>query len=74
MWVFDVCPSQSSYNGADDYQGESLATIVESFVRASHINITKGLANPTGAYILLQSAMYARIGMASWIDVTLEWS
>ncbi|KAJ5886432.1 uncharacterized protein N7473_009106 [Penicillium subrubescens] len=51
-------------------QGESLATIVESFVRASHINVTKGLSNPTGAYILLQSAMYARIGAThlAWLD------
>lgn len=46
-------------------QGESLATIVESFVRASHVNVTKGLATPTGAYMLLQAAMYARIGMIS---------
>lgn len=44
------------------HQGESLAAIVESFVRASHINITKALTNPTGPYMLLRSAMYARIG------------
>lgn len=44
-------------------QGESLASIVESFVRASHVNVTKGLATPTGAYMLLHASMYARIGM-----------
>lgn len=44
------------------YQGESLASIVESFVRASHVNVTKSLSTPTGGYMLLQSAMYARIG------------
>ncbi|KAI2786638.1 hypothetical protein POX_g09026 [Penicillium oxalicum] len=51
-------------------QGESLAAIVESFVRASHINITKALTNPTGPYMLLRSAMYARIGAThlAWLD------
>jgi hypothetical protein len=44
------------------YQGESLASIIESFVRASHVNVTKSLSTPTGGYMLLQSAMYARIG------------
>lgn len=32
-------------------------------MRASHINVTKGVATPTGAYMLLQGSMYARIGM-----------
>ncbi|CAG8936156.1 unnamed protein product [Penicillium salamii] len=51
-------------------QGESLASIVESFVRASHVNVTKGLATPTGAYMLLQASMYARIGAThlSWLN------
>ncbi|KAJ6111680.1 hypothetical protein N7523_007741 [Penicillium sp. IBT 18751x] len=51
-------------------QGESLASIVESFVRASHVNVTKSLSTPTGAYMLLQSAMYARIGAThlSWLN------
>lgn len=44
------------------FQGESLASIVESFVRASHVNVTKSLSNPTGGYMLLRSALYARIG------------
>ncbi|KAJ5594453.1 uncharacterized protein N7459_000661 [Penicillium hispanicum] len=43
-------------------QGESLASIIESFVRASHVNVNKSLTHPTGAYMLLQGAMYARIG------------
>ena len=47
---------------ANHKQGESLANIVESFVRASHVNVTKGLSAPTGAYMLLQAAMYTRIG------------
>ncbi|KAJ5336932.1 hypothetical protein MYU51_006199 [Penicillium brevicompactum] len=51
-------------------QGESLANIVESFVRASHVNVTKGLSAPTGAYMLLQAAMYTRIGAThlSWLN------
>ncbi|KAJ5624611.1 hypothetical protein N7510_000920 [Penicillium lagena] len=50
-------------------QGESLASIAESFARASHINVTKGLTNPTGGYMLLQSALYARLGAThlSWL-------
>lgn len=44
--------------------------IIESFVRASHTNVTKGLANPTGACMLLESAMYARIGM--WYMIPAE--
>ncbi|CAG8022265.1 unnamed protein product [Penicillium olsonii] len=51
-------------------QGDSLASIVESFVRASHVNVTKGLATPAGAYMLLHASMYARIGAThlSWLD------
>jgi anaphase-promoting complex subunit 5 len=47
----------------DLYKGESLASIVESFVRASDVIVTKSLTTPTGAYMLLQGSMYARIGM-----------
>lgn len=52
-----VCPFNT-----DGHQGESLASIAESFARASHVNVTKRLANPAGAHMLLQSNMYARIG------------
>ncbi|KAJ5930671.1 hypothetical protein N7466_006164 [Penicillium verhagenii] len=54
-------------------QGESLASIVESFVRASHINVTKNLSTPTGAYMALQSAMYARIGAThlAWLNTEI---
>jgi anaphase-promoting complex subunit 5 len=51
-------------------QGESLASITESFARASHINVTKGLTNPTGGYMLLQSALYARLG---WFPHEQDW-
>ncbi|KAJ5397147.1 hypothetical protein N7509_005260 [Penicillium cosmopolitanum] len=51
-------------------QGESLASIVETFVRASHVNMTKGLSTSTGSHMQLQSIMYARIGAThlSWLD------
>ncbi|KAJ5965913.1 hypothetical protein N7481_012627 [Penicillium waksmanii] len=51
-------------------QGESLASIVETFVRASHVNLTKGLSTSTGSHMQLQSIMYARIGAThlSWLD------
>ncbi|KAJ5999127.1 hypothetical protein N7451_006937 [Penicillium sp. IBT 35674x] len=54
-------------------QGESLASIVESFVRASHVNVTKNLSTPTGAYMVLQSAMYARIGTThlAWLNTEI---
>ncbi|KAJ5910184.1 hypothetical protein N7504_004827 [Penicillium tannophilum] len=54
-------------------QGESLASIVESFVRASHVNVTKNLSTPTGAYMVLQSAMYARIGAThlAWLNTEI---
>ncbi|KAF7526649.1 hypothetical protein PCG10_004040 [Penicillium crustosum] len=53
-------------------QGESLASIVESFVRASHVNVTKGVT-PTGAYMLLQGSMYARIGAThlAWLNTEI---
>lgn len=44
------------------YQGESLASIIECFVRASHVNMTKSLSTSTGTHMQLQSIMYARIG------------
>ncbi|KAI2707571.1 hypothetical protein CBS147332_6629 [Penicillium roqueforti] len=54
-------------------QGESLASIVETFVRASHVNVTKGGSTPTGAYMLLQGAMYARIGAThlAWLNTEI---
>ncbi|KAJ5555589.1 hypothetical protein N7535_008024 [Penicillium sp. DV-2018c] len=51
-------------------QGESLAGIAESFVKASHVNVTKGLVAPTGACMLLHGAMYSRIGAThlAWLN------
>lgn len=49
-------------NYANDKKGESLASIVETFVRASHVNVIKNLVSPTGAYMGLHGSMYARIG------------
>ncbi|KAL4980558.1 putative anaphase-promoting complex subunit Apc5 [Aspergillus desertorum] len=42
--------------------GESLASSIENIVRASHLNVTKNLLNSMGPQLLLQTALYARIG------------
>ncbi|KAE8148546.1 anaphase-promoting complex subunit 5-domain-containing protein [Aspergillus avenaceus] len=49
--------------------GESLASSFENIVRASHLNVAKNLVNSTGSQILLQTALYARIGVThlSWL-------
>ncbi|KAJ5288565.1 hypothetical protein N7478_001595 [Penicillium angulare] len=54
-------------------QGESLGSIVESFIRASHVNVTKSLSTPTGAYMALQSALYARTGAThlAWLNTEI---
>ncbi|KAJ5726400.1 uncharacterized protein N7483_007757 [Penicillium malachiteum] len=54
-------------------QGESLASIMESFTRASQINVTKCLSTPTGAYMTLQSTFYARIGAthSAWLSTEI---
>ena len=44
-------------------QGESLASAFENVVRASYLNVTKHLPNSVGPQFLLQTALYARIGM-----------
>ncbi|THC93348.1 hypothetical protein EYZ11_007174 [Aspergillus tanneri] len=43
--------------------GDSLASTIENIVRASHINITRNLANLMGPLLLLQGVLYSRIGM-----------
>lgn len=44
-------------------KGESIASTIENIVRASHLNITKNLVNSMGPQLLLQNALYSRIGM-----------
>jgi anaphase-promoting complex subunit 5 len=50
--------------------GESLASSMENIVRASHLNVTKNLVTSTGPQLLLQTALYARIGVThlSWLS------
>ncbi|PLB51673.1 anaphase-promoting complex protein [Aspergillus steynii IBT 23096] len=50
--------------------GESLAASIENIVRASHLNVTKNLANSMGPQLLLQGALYSRIGVShlSWLS------
>ncbi|KAL4930213.1 putative anaphase-promoting complex subunit Apc5 [Aspergillus undulatus] len=50
--------------------GESLASSIENIVRASHLNVTKGLLNSMGPQLLLQTALYSRIGIThlAWLS------
>ncbi|KAI9374655.1 putative anaphase-promoting complex subunit Apc5 [Aspergillus egyptiacus] len=50
--------------------GESLASSIENIVRASHLNVTKNLLNSTGPQLLLQTALYSRIGIThlAWLS------
>ncbi|KAL5041404.1 hypothetical protein BDW71DRAFT_168034 [Aspergillus fruticulosus] len=50
--------------------GESLASSIENIVRASHLNATKNLLNSMGPQLLLQTALYARIGIThlAWLS------
>ncbi|KAL4997598.1 anaphase-promoting complex subunit Apc5 [Aspergillus recurvatus] len=50
--------------------GESLASSIENIVRASHLNVTKNLLNSIGPQLLLETALYARIGIThlAWLS------
>ncbi|KAB8240399.1 anaphase-promoting complex subunit Apc5 [Aspergillus flavus] len=50
--------------------GESLASSIENIIRASHLNVAKNLINSTGPQLLLQTALYARIGIThlAWLS------
>ncbi|KAL4906919.1 hypothetical protein BDW74DRAFT_130146 [Aspergillus multicolor] len=50
--------------------GESLASAIENIVRASHLNVTKNLMNSMGPQLLLQTALYSRIGTShlAWLS------
>lgn len=50
--------------------GESLALALENITRASYLNVTKNLQSSTGPQLLLQTAVYARIGLThlSWLS------
>ncbi|KAK1146630.1 APC5 protein [Aspergillus melleus] len=50
--------------------GESLSSSIENIVRASHLNVTKNLVNSMGPQLLLQGALYSRIGVShlSWLS------
>ncbi|KAE8351487.1 anaphase-promoting complex subunit 5-domain-containing protein [Aspergillus coremiiformis] len=50
--------------------GESLASSIENIIRASHLNVAKNLVNSTGPQLLLQTALYTRIGIThlAWLS------
>ncbi|PKY07760.1 anaphase-promoting complex protein [Aspergillus campestris IBT 28561] len=51
-------------------KGESLASSIENIVRASHLNVTKNVALSMGPQLLLQTSLYARIGVShlAWLN------
>ncbi|KAL5337549.1 anaphase-promoting complex subunit 5-domain-containing protein [Aspergillus crustosus] len=50
--------------------GESLASSLENIARASHLNVTKNTLNSNGPQLLLQTALYSRIGVThlAWLS------
>ncbi|KAB8236790.1 putative anaphase-promoting complex subunit Apc5 [Aspergillus alliaceus] len=52
--------------------GESLASSMENIIRASHLNVVKNLANSTGPQLLLQTTLYARIGITHMALLSCE--
>ncbi|OOF98558.1 hypothetical protein ASPCADRAFT_139768 [Aspergillus carbonarius ITEM 5010] len=52
------------------HNGESLASSIENIIRASHLNVTKNLSNSVGPQLLLQTALYSRIGIThlAWLS------
>ncbi|KAL4922174.1 anaphase-promoting complex subunit 5-domain-containing protein [Aspergillus aurantiobrunneus] len=50
--------------------GEGLASSIENIVRASHLNVTKNLLSSMGPQLLLQTALYSRIGIThlAWLS------
>ncbi|KAF8476143.1 anaphase-promoting complex subunit 5-domain-containing protein [Kalaharituber pfeilii] len=53
--------------------GESIPAAFESILRSSHLNITKNIHNAMGSQILLQSAIWGRLGISylSWMNCEL---
>ncbi|KAL2866009.1 putative anaphase-promoting complex subunit Apc5 [Aspergillus lucknowensis] len=50
--------------------GESLVSSIENVVRALHLNVTKNLLNSMGPQLLLETALYSRIGVThlAWLS------
>ncbi|PWY67510.1 anaphase-promoting complex subunit Apc5 [Aspergillus heteromorphus CBS 117.55] len=50
--------------------GESLSCSIENIIRASHLNATKNLVNSVGPQLMLQTALYSRIGNThlAWLN------
>ena len=53
-------------------QGDSVALAFENVVKATHLNITKGLTAMIGAQMALQSSIFGRLGNAipaAWLTI-----
>jgi len=45
-------------------QGESVSMALESITKASHLNVTKNVANAVGSQMAMQSSLFGRLGKA----------
>ena len=45
-------------------QGDSTAFAFESIMKASHLNVTKNVANAVGSQMMMQSSIFSRLGRA----------
>lgn len=43
-------------------QGESVSMAIESITKASHLNVTKNVANAVGSQMAMQSSLFGRLG------------
>lgn len=62
MWVDISTVPHMMNNLFNAEQGQSLALALENLARAFHLNVTKHLVTSMGPLLLLQSAVYSRIG------------
>lgn len=52
-----------------ELQGESIPAAFESILRSSHLNVTRNIHNAMGSQILLQSAIWGRLGKTPVINM-----
>lgn len=54
---------------SDDIKGDSVALAFENVVKATHLNISKGLTAMIGGQMALQSSIFGRLGKYFPCDV-----
>ncbi|KAL1961512.1 hypothetical protein VTN77DRAFT_1653 [Rasamsonia byssochlamydoides] len=63
MWSL-LSTTQLSEAKLELQNGESLASVFENVVKASHLNVTKNLLTSMGPQLLFQASLFARIGLS----------